>query len=103
VGVRDRPPQSSACIAYDLIKQFGDLRFGCFERLSPKRSSRIEFTQRLAFALLGGTQIALLFESVENRIERSWANSISMPREFVAHSETKDGMLSGMVQHMEPD
>src|SRR5437016_5136281 len=84
-------------------KQLAHLALRRLQSLPPKRCGAIHPAQRFAVALFGRAQITLILEAVQERIQTTGADPVSVPRELLDHAETEDGLFDGVVQDVKAD
>jgi hypothetical protein len=85
------------------MEEFTYFVFGRGERFSALGRSPVDAAEGLAVALFGRSEIAPLFEGLEQRIHAAGTDAVSVMREFFDHSETEDGTLHRVMQDVETD
>src|SRR5579863_6795159 len=84
-------------------KQFTHFDLHRLQRLSAARRGPIDLPVRLPVALFRRTQVALLFEPVQEWIKRSKTDPITVPGQFLGHFHPEDRSFHGMMKNMETD
>src|ERR1035441_5566134 len=103
-GQTERFPVFIPLLAFhELSKQLAHLDLGCLESFPSQSGGAINLAQRLAIALLPGTEIALLLQPVEQGIQTAWADPVAVPRQFLDHAEPENGFFRGVMQDVQPD
>src|SRR5690349_8808891 len=88
---------------HDLLKQLTNLVLCRCQRLLARGGRPVDLAQGLAVAPVGRAKIALPFQAVQDWVERSGADAISVPRQLLEHAESEDRFFDGMVQNVQPD
>jgi len=84
-------------------EEFFDLGFGRTQRSPPGSGGAIHTALGLPVPHLAGDEITLLFQSVQDRIQRAGAQFVSMPAQFFDHRQAVKRFFSRVVQDMQPD
>jgi hypothetical protein len=88
--------------AFDkLPKQFAHLALCREQSFSSERSGAVDLPQRFPVSLLPGSQVSFLFETMQQGVESSRADTVSMPAELFHHAQTKDGFFHRVMEHVQ--
>jgi hypothetical protein len=85
------------------VEELADLVCGGFEGTASGWGGAVDAAQGFAISLLGGAEIALLLEAVEQGVEAPRADAIAVPGELLDHTEAENGFFGGMVEDVEAD
>src|ERR1035437_7106162 len=88
---------------HEFVKKLAHLDLGSLQRLPSRGSGTVDLAQRPAIALLRGTEIALLLQPVEQRIQTARADAVAVPPQFFDHAEPENGLLRGVMQDVQAD
>jgi len=92
-------------IALVLLEQFTEQLLNPLfrnpERSSAHRSCRVEFSAGLAMLFLRRAQEPFTFHPVEQGIQSSRAEFVSVPCQLFNHPESKNRVFTGVVEDME--
>ena len=103
-GQTERFPVFTPLLAFhEFSKQLAHLDLGCLQRLPSESGRTVNLAQRLAVALLAGTQVALLLQPVKQRIQAARADPVAVPPQFFDHAEPEDGLFDGVMQDVQPN
>src|SRR5689334_4266642 len=88
---------------HEFPKQFPDLVLRGFEGFPATGRRSIDLPQGLAVPFLFQPQVALLFEAVQYWVQTAWTDLVAVTREFLDHAKAEDGLLNGVMKHVQPD
>jgi len=71
------------------------------QRAPSGRRDAIDAANTSAGTLLARAEIPAALEGVENRIQRSRAQSVAVPTELLDHLHAEDGLFGRVVEHMQ--
>src|SRR4051794_38890349 len=85
------------------MKQFPDLGLRGRKCAPPLRRRAIHLAQRFPVPQLARSQIPLLLEIVQQRIQRPGTDPVPVAREFFRHPQAEDRLLHSVMQHVQTD
>jgi hypothetical protein len=95
--VRDLP----GMLLVEFLVEFVDF-FPClFQSFLPRFGQLVDTSPSSAHIHQLGDEKPIPFHAVQERVEGSWTYSIAMMFQFFHHSQAKQGLMSGVNQHMD--
>src|SRR5579863_3011938 len=85
------------------MKKLPHFALRCCQRLPAQWSGSVHSPERLPVSQFRRSQVPLLFEALEKRIQAPRTDAVSVTRQLLDHSQTEDRTLHGVVEHMEAD
>ena len=86
-----------------LMEEFAHLDFRGGQGFPALRSGAVNTPEGFAVPHLLRAQIALLFETLEQRIQAARADAVAVARELFDHAQAEYGLLHRVMENMEPD
>src|SRR5688572_27599006 len=86
-----------------LAEELANFRFGGGEHPAARRRRAIEPANAAAVSMVGGLEVALGFEAVQDGIQRARTDLIAMPGQLFDHAEAEDVSLSGVMEDVKPN
>jgi hypothetical protein len=87
----------------ELSEELSNLVFRGIERLPALRRRAIHPAESLTDLLVGPSQVPTFLETVEDRVQRTRAELVTVPPELFDDSQAEDRFMDRVVKNMEAD
>jgi hypothetical protein len=90
-------------VLHEFEEQLSDLALRCYERVLATRRRAVHFPPGSSGGFLGRSEVSLLFQPVQDWVQSSRTDPISVPCKLLDHAEAENRFLGRVMQDVEAD